>query len=279
MGLLSDDFLESGTNLTDLRLFYELATGETSARQLATLLEIDEGYLSRTLKRFENQGWINRKPAKNDARQRILQLSDKGRDVWKELVKKSRADVQSRLNGTHPDRLAKTLQAVRTVLNHSTEQVELRSLGIGDAGWLIQQHAELYAEAEGFDASFEPLVAEILADFIRNHDADCERAWIATQNGERLGSIFCVRQEETIAKLRLFLIVPWARGLGLGKKLLNECLTYARAKGYRRMQLWTHESHHAACALYASHGFELLESKPVHSFGRDLVEQTWAITL
>lgn len=157
--------------------------------------------------------------------------------------------------------------------------IELRDLGIGDAGWLIQQHGELYAREEGFDHTFEALVAEILADYIRNHDPSCDRAWIATQGGERLGSIFCVRLDKTTAKLRLFLIVPQARGLGLGKRLLRTCIDHARDVGYRRMQLWTHESHRAACALYQSHGFQLTDSQPVHSFGVDLVEQTWVLDL
>ncbi len=155
----------------------------------------------------------------------------------------------------------------------------LRDLRIGDAGWLIEQHGVLYARDEGFDESFEALVAEILADYIRNHDSECERAWIAEQDGERLGSIFCVRQDSETAKLRLFLLLPQARGKGVGQRLLSACMDYAREKGYRRMVLWTHESHRAACALYARNGWTLTRSEPVHSFGVDLVEQSWEIAL
>ncbi|MBU2981851.1 GNAT family N-acetyltransferase [Lentibacter algarum] len=158
-------------------------------------------------------------------------------------------------------------------------EITLRNLQIGDAGWLIQQHGELYARDEGFDASFEALVAEILADYIRNHDNSCERAWIAWEDGQRLGSIFCVRLDEQTAKLRLFLLTPAARGKKLGQRLLAECMRYAKAKGYTRMQLWTHESHEAACALYVKTGWQLVSSKPVHSFGVDLVEQSWQIAL
>lgn len=158
-------------------------------------------------------------------------------------------------------------------------EVILRDLEIGDAGWLIEQHGVLYAREEGFDASFEALVAEILADFIRHHDPHCERGWIAEQDGVRLGSIFCVRRDATTAKLRLFLLTPGARGKGLGKRLLGTCLDYARARGYARLHLWTHESHTAACALYTAFGFSLVSSKPVHSFGVDLVEQSWEIAL
>ena len=159
------------------------------------------------------------------------------------------------------------------------DTILLRDLRIGDAGWLIQQHAELYAAEEGFDHSFEAVVAEILADYIRNRDASCERAWIATRASQRLGSIFCVRLDSETAKLRLFLLVPQARGLGLGKLLLQACIAYAREKKYRRIRLWTHESHTAACALYKAHGFALIDSQPVRSFGVDLVEQTWVIEL
>jgi GNAT superfamily N-acetyltransferase len=158
-------------------------------------------------------------------------------------------------------------------------KVILRDLDIGDAGWLIEQHGVLYAREEGFDASFEALVAEILADFIRNHDPTCERGWIAQEEDQRLGSIFCVRLDEHTAKLRLFLLLPAARGKGLGKRLLETCMSYARQKGYARMQLWTHESHRAACALYTAAGFELVSSKPVRSFGVNLVEQSWEIDL
>ena len=161
-----------------------------------------------------------------------------------------------------------------------TGPVTLRDLEIGDAGWLIEQHAVLYAREEGFDATFEALVAEILAAYIRDHDPAAERAFIAVEDGRRLGSIFCVRSGEPgLAKLRLDLLVPEARGRGLGQRLLDACLGFARQAGYRRLRLWTHESHRAACALYAKNGFRLVESHPVRSFGVDLVEQTWEIGL
>jgi GNAT superfamily N-acetyltransferase len=159
------------------------------------------------------------------------------------------------------------------------EGIALRDLAIGDAGWLIQRHAELYAASDGFDQSFEALVAEILADFIRTRDPALERAWIAHRGARRFGSIFCVRLDDETAKLRLFLVEPEARGTGLGKRLLGTCLDWARARGYRRMTLWTHESHRAACALYAAQGFVLTGSKPVRSFGADMVEQSWQIDL
>lgn len=146
-----------------------------------------------------------------------------------------------------------------------------------DAPWLVERHATLYARDEGFDASFGPLVAGILDGFIAGHDPECEAGWIAEQDGRRLGSIFCVRGEAGLAKLRLFLLVPEARGQGLGRRLLETCTGFARARGYPGMRLWTHESHRAACALYARSGWRLVASKPVRSFGCDLVEQSWEI--
>ncbi|SDX18699.1 GNAT family N-acetyltransferase [Allgaiera indica] len=159
------------------------------------------------------------------------------------------------------------------------DAVILRELRPGDAGWLVMRHGELYHRDEGFDLTFEALVAEILAAFIRDHDPAFERGWIAEHGGRRLGSIFCVRAGKGVAKLRLFLVEPEARGTGLAKRLIETCMEWARARGYGRMVLWTHESHRAACALYARHGFLLTESRPVRSFGCDLVQQSWEIDL
>ncbi|MEX0327355.1 MAG: N-acetyltransferase family protein [Ruegeria sp.] len=155
----------------------------------------------------------------------------------------------------------------------------LRPFRADDAPWLVEQHGTLYARDEGFDDSFAPLVARILKAFIADHDPTRERGWIAEQNGARLGSIFCVSQSDRTAKLRLFLLVPQARGQGVGKQLLTACMEFARSAGYDEMVLWTHESHRAACGLYRSFGWQLVDAKPVRSFGVDLVEQSWRIQL
>jgi len=153
----------------------------------------------------------------------------------------------------------------------------IRDLQSGDAGWIIQQHAELYAREEGFDITFEALVAEIMADFIRRRDPARDRAFIAAQGAERLGCVFCVGKDKVTAKLRLFLVVPQARGQGLGHRLIAACMDWVKAQGYGRMELWTHESHQAACALYKAHGWHLVRSEPVENFGVQLVEQSWEI--
>ncbi|UAB89956.1 GNAT family N-acetyltransferase [Ruegeria sp. SCSIO 43209] len=159
------------------------------------------------------------------------------------------------------------------------ETATLRPFRAEDAPWLVEQHDVLYSRDEGFDDSFGPLVARILTEFIADHDPTCEQGWIAECDGDRLGSIFCVRLDDQTAKLRLFLLLPEARGQGLGKRLLTACMGFARDAGYRQMVLWTHESHAAACGLYRAFGWELVDSKPVHSFGVDLVEQSWRIQL
>jgi GNAT superfamily N-acetyltransferase len=158
----------------------------------------------------------------------------------------------------------------------SASDVVLDRVRTGDAGWLVMRHGELYAEEAGFDASFEPLVARILADFLEHHHPARERGWIARAGERRLGSIFCVQgPAPDTAKLRLFLLEPEARGIGLGQRLLDACMGFASEAGYARMTLWTHESHAAACRLYARNGFSCTASKPVRSFGQDLVEQEW----
>lgn len=154
--------------------------------------------------------------------------------------------------------------------------VRIRPFASGDRDWLVHLHSALYARDEGFDASFGVLVGDILDAFLAGHDPDCEAGWIAQRGAERLGSIFCVRLDAETAKLRLFLLVPEARGAGLGHRLLTTCMDFARSRGYAGMSLWTHESHAAACALYRRAGWALLSFKPVHSFGRDLVEQNWS---
>ncbi len=159
------------------------------------------------------------------------------------------------------------------------DKITLRAVRADDALWLIEQHGLLYGRDEGFDQSFTPLVAEIVEGFLAAHDSEAERGWIATRDGTRLGSIFCVRMSHDIAKLRLFLVMPEARGTGLGKYLLQTCMQFARDHGYRGMQLWTHESHRAACALYQKAGWRMVRATPVRSFGQDLVEQSWEITL
>lgn len=166
----------------------------------------------------------------------------------------------------------------RKVNSLTLHSLSIRAYRADDRDWLVERHQTLYTQAEGFDATFGTLVGEILDDFSANHDPDCEAGWIAANNARRVGSIFCVKQDGTTAKLRLFLLIPEVRGLGIGQQLLDHCTAFAKQAGYCDMTLWTHESHRAACALYARNGWNLAANKPVKSFGVHLVEQHWTLS-
>ena len=281
LGLLDRSYLGSGLGVAEVRLLYEVvhADAPPSGRDLARALGIDEGQTSRVLRRFEGRGWVRRRPARHDARRAELRATAAGRDALAPLEARSRRAVAGALEHLSPPGLARLAEAMDTIRSlmkpGAAPEVDLRDLAPGDAGWLVMQHGALYARDEGFDMSFEALVAEILAAFVRGRDPERERAWIAWEGGERLGSVFVVDAGCGVAKLRLFLLVPEARGRGLGRLLLHTCLDWARGRGYRSMRLWTHESHRAACALYAAEGFSLSESRAARSFGRDVVEQEW----
>ncbi len=282
MGLLERDYLSSDMTVTQVRVLYELCEdGPASLRDIATRLDLDEGYLSRLVDRFVRRGWVRKETPPDDARRRVIVPLDAGRAAFEPLKERSRLEVARRLGGAEAGAVAAAVAAVdRSLAGIVPADVTLRDLAIGDAGWLIQRHGELYARDEGFDATFEALVAEILATYIRTRDAETERAWIAEHQGTRLGSIFCVRSGEPgVAKLRLFLLEPRARGLGLGQRLLDECVAFARDKGNHALRLWTHDSHRAACALYARNGFALVRSQPKTSFGVPVVEQEWELGL
>lgn len=284
LGLLNRSYLESGLPLAEVRVLYELAeSGPATARALAQGLGLDEGYLSRIVRRFRDRGWLTRQPDPTDARQQLLSLTPAGETAFGPLRARSRADVAERIANLDPAgraALCRALEAAEHVLERAPlSEPVLRDLKPGDAGWIISRHGALYARDEGFDHSFEALVAEILAAFLRDHDPERERGWIAEAEGRRLGSIFVVRLDEETAKLRLFLVEPEARGTGLAKRMLTTCMDWSRASGYRRMTLWTHESHRAACALYERMGFRLTAAQATRSFGQDVVEQTWEIDL
>jgi DNA-binding MarR family transcriptional regulator len=281
VGRIEAAYREEGVSLPEARVLVEIdRIGPVPARVLGQTLGLTEGYLSRLLTGLVRQGFVIREVGATDRRARPVRLSPAGRALADRLGEVSRRRVAGWFDTGRPgaaERMAAHLRLAEAELAEGPGQaVELATLRPGDIGWLTQQHGEAYARDEGFDATFEPLVARILADFATGHDPACERGWIARSGEARLGSIFCVKgPEPRIAKLRLFFLLPEARGLGLGRRLLETCLGFATEVGYRRMTLWTHESHRAACALYAKAGFVCVRSEPVHSFGVDLVEQEW----
>ncbi len=278
LGLTGRAYLQSGRTLAEVRLIHEIgATGPTTARVLASALGIDEAQLSRMIGRLVNEGVVERQADAADGRQQFLILSAAGQRLLAEFSAQSRSAIAALVPESRRKALAEALGAARGMIEPG--EVAIRPIGPGDAGWIIATHGALYARDEGYDQSFEALVARIMADFLDRADDAREAAWIADGGGEGLGTISCMREDDQTARLRLFILVPEARGQGLGQRLLDTCTRFAREAGYRRMVLWTHESHRAACALYAKNGWRLVRSVPGQAYGQSVVDQDWEITL
>ncbi|HEY0825474.1 MAG TPA: bifunctional helix-turn-helix transcriptional regulator/GNAT family N-acetyltransferase [Ramlibacter sp.] len=275
-------YLDTDFTLTEVRVLYELAhRPPLAARELVRDLELDPGYLSRILRRFEDRGWIARETAPHDARQHLLRLTQAGYATFAPLQQKSRDETAALLATVPPaarPRLIAALDTVHRLLEPAANggrRIVLRDPRPGDMGWVVQVHGELYAREYGFDRTFEQLVAEIAAKFIRDFDPEREKGWIAEVDGERAGCVFLVRKSATVAQLRLLVVQPEARGLGLGGKLTDACIDFARTAGYRRIMLWTQSNLTAARAIYRSRGFERKDSEPNAAFGRQLVSEVW----
>jgi DNA-binding MarR family transcriptional regulator/GNAT superfamily N-acetyltransferase len=286
IGVLQEGLLDSAFTLTEARLLYELAQrGTTTAAELGRELGLDSGYLSRILGGFERRRLIERRASESDGRQALLSLTAAGRRAFAPLDKRSAAEVGAMLESlsdTAQARLVAAMASIEQLLGLRAEGAApylLRPHRPGDIGWVIQRHGALYAEEYGWDETFEALVAEIAATFIRDFDPKRERCWIAERAGENVGSVFLVRQSDEVAKLRLLLVEPGARGLGIGKRLVDECIGFARRTGYRRLELWTNDILTAARRIYQAAGFRLIHQEPHHSFGKDLVSQTWQLDL
>jgi DNA-binding MarR family transcriptional regulator/GNAT superfamily N-acetyltransferase len=286
IGVLHEGLLQSPFSLTEVRVLYELAHHENiAASELAKDLGLDAGYLSRILRRFEYSGFLDRAPSPTDGRQRQLRLTQQGRDAFAQLDQRSHDEVAallSKLSETEQERLLdamRTIEAVFVPTPVAGSPYLLRSPQPGDIGWIIHRHGALYARKYGWNEEFEALVAEIAAKFIQNFDPKHERCWIAERDGEIVGSVFLVRQSDEVAKLRLLLVEPSARGLGIGTRLVDECIRFARQAGYSTITLWTNDVLRAARHIYEKAGFRLVCEGPHHSFRHDLVEQTWELAL
>ncbi len=286
IGVLDEAHLGSGFTLGEGRVLYELAQAEgLTAKRLGEMLGVDGGYLSRILRRFEGSGLLERRPDPRDRRSSSLHLTPAGRDAYVRLNARSQAQVAemvSVLDEAGRARLAAAMQTVRGLLDGPApgpETVILRPLRPGDMGWVIERHAVLYAQDQGWGPRFEACAAQIGAEIALNFDPDREAGWIADRAGERLGCVFLVKGEGSAAKLRLLLVEPSARGLGLGRRLVEECIAFARAKGYREITLWTHTILETARRIYAGAGFELVHSEMHDGFGMPLMGETWRLTL
>ncbi len=286
IGVLRAGLLDTDYTLTEVRVLYEIAHRQRPlASDLVRDLALDAGYLSRILAKFVRRGWLKRERSGEDARKSHLHLTAKGRATMQALDVRSRDEIGALLAPLPREQQVKLqghLHNVQSLLGTQPARsgdLLLREHGPGDMGWIVQQHGELYAQEYGWNTDFEALVAEICAKFLRELDRTCERCWIAERNGIRVGCIMLVRHSRTIAKLRLLLVDPSQRGMGVGNKLVEECLAFARAAGYRKITLWTQSILSAARKLYEGHGFRKVAAAPHESFGAKLVAETWELDL
>ena len=286
IGVLHEHLLHTPFSLAEGRVIYELASHEqTTATELGESLGLDAGYLSRILRGFQKRRLISKQPSPTDRRQTLLALTEKGQAAFAQLNARSRDEIGAMLGELPPpeqDRLVAAMHAIEGLLGARPEHrvpYLLRPPQPGDMGWVVQRHGVLYAQEYGWNEECEALIAEIVAQFIRRFDPKRERCWIAERDGENVGSVFLVKQSKTIAQLRLLLVEPKARGLRLGTRLVDECIRFARQAGYRKIVLWTNDVLHAARRIYETAGFRLVHEKRHHSFGQDLVGQTWELSL
>lgn len=287
IGVLQDGYLDSPFSLADVRVLYELAhRTQTTASELARVLELDAGYLSRILRKFHERGLLSRTRSERDGRETHLSLTAVGQQTLEPLEAVARQQIGAllaRLPEEHQQRLIASMNTIEQLLDAevpAAPEIQLRTEARpGDFGWVAQRHGALYAQEYGFDLTFEALVASIVAKFVDHFDAKRERVWIAERDGERVGCVFLVKQSPRVAKLRLFLVEPDARGLGIGRRMVDELIAFARASGYRTVRLWTQSILLAARHIYAAAGFKLIAEEPNHAFGHDLVSETWELRL
>lgn len=286
IGILNDGLLQSPFSLTEVRVLYELAHREgLTAKDLATGLSADAGYMSRILQRLRIERLITQKASPRDGRQRLLSLTAIGRRTFATLDVRASEEIRGMLAHVSEDdqrRMVQAMDSIQSILEgRRPNRVPylLRPHQPGDMGWVVQRHGILYAQEYGWNAEFEALVAKIASAFLGRFDAHRERCWIAEREGEPVGSVFLVEKSKTVAQLRLLLVEPSARGLGIGRRLVEECDRFARQARYQKIVLWTQSVLHAAHAIYQQAGYRLVNEEPHHSFGQDLIGQTWEKSL
>jgi DNA-binding MarR family transcriptional regulator/GNAT superfamily N-acetyltransferase len=286
IGLLDEGLLKSEFPLTEVRLLYELAHRDgLTAADLCHELDLDAGYLSRILKKFEARGLVSRETSKADARQAVLSLTEAGRAAFEPLNRASQHQVAVLLERLTDSETLDLLQAMRTIEHALGERAKspvpylLRPHHVGDIGWIVHRQGVLYNQEYGWDETFEALVAEIAAGFVKTYDPRRERCWIAERDGRIAGSVFLIRESGAIAHLRLLYVEPEARRLGIGRRLVDECIRFAREKGYETVTLWTNDVLVSARRIYQAAGFKLVSEERHHSFSKDLLGQNWDLDL
>ena len=286
IGVLREGWADTDFSLTEVRVLYELAHhDDLTAAKLGKDLGLDRGYLSRILQSFAKRGLINKTRSTADARQSHLALTAKGRKVFAPLNTRSQEDVGatlSQLSTKDQERLIEAMTTIERLISPNPDPkvpYVIRPHHSGDMGWIVHRHGVLYSEEYGWDENFEALVAQITANFIKNFDPKRERCWIVEREGQIVGSVLLVKKSKTVGQLRLLLVEPAARGLGIGRRLVDECIRFARQKSYRKIVLWTNSVLHAARHLYQEAGFKLVREEAHHSYGHDLVGQFWELKL
>lgn len=288
IGVLREGLLESPFSLTEVRVLHELAHhDESTATHLAAELDLDAGYLSRVLRKFQDDGLVAARPSEDDGRRKLLSLTERGMNTYAPLNAASNREVEvmlDRLSEPGQRRLLDAMKDIEELLGATPEHrvsYILRPPQVGDMGWIVHRHGVVYNREYGWDERFEALVAEIVATFVREYDAKRDRCWLAEKDGEVVGSVFLVHhpEREGVARLRLLLVEPKARGLGIGRRLVQECTRFARQAGYDRITLWTNSVLDAARHIYVQEGYELVDESAHHSYGHDLVSQTWELAL
>lgn len=288
IGILNEGLLHSPFSLTDVRVLHEIADhGETTATAIAEALDLDSGYLSRILRRFEADGLIEREPALHDGRQHIIRLTGDGRATYIGLNARAHDEIVALLNmhsARNQERLVTSMQTIEAILDRDAKPGDapylIRTRQPGDIGWMLERHGTFYTEAFGW--AIEALAAEVVADIAQHYDPDRERFWIAEMDGERVGSVCLIAQRddpEHVAQLRLLLVSPEARGHGIGGRLVQECTRFARRVGYRKITLWTVSVLAAARYLYQREGYRLVAEEPYYGYGPELTAETWELTL
>ena len=280
IGVLQEHLLQSDYSLTEIRVMYELSSrGDLTSADLCQMLGLDAGYLSRLTSGFEKRGLIQKVRCATDARAVQLHLTDHGRAVLAPLEQQTQREVIALLDSLpepQQQQLTEAMKRIQALLQGTAPSYLLRDPQPGDMGRVVQQQTAIYAREYGWNWEFEALVAEIVAKYLREYDPTCERCWIAEKDGEGVGSVFVIRHDQTTAKLRMLYVDASARGMGIGQRLVDECVRFARQVGYTRMLLWTVDILTDARKLYQKAGFELVEEEPMVSFGKALVSQTWA---
>ncbi len=292
IGVLRKNFLDSPYSLAEARVLYEIASRSSpTASDVARALDLDAGYLSRLLRSFERSGLIRRETSRRDARQSYLSLTPRGRHAYAPLERRSQRDTATMLERLPPpaqSRLIAAMQTIRSLLDGdgaaerrrgSSAGYTLRAPVPGDFGWIVRRHAELYAQEYGWTEPFEGLCAQIVADFANDYDAKRERCWIAEMDGEPVGCVFLVKDSAKVARVRLLLVDPKARGLGLGAHLVDECVRFARRAGYKKITLWTHSVLTTARHIYQKAGFSLTGTERHKSWGRPVTSEFWDLDL